>query len=272
MAESLRTIVDVSEHLRIAQAGVIASEDSQAAAEFDAATSEKHRRALFEAHQQGLKSLVASFDLALGAVDAAGRPDRAFSLMSLLRSSAEAASTSFWYLDPSIVAPEREARAIGGVTAAVGVAKRFGRKGRIVFDADASSSIQELERDLSDHPADARTPPSLEKKIRGLARSLDLNDSLSDAGLEAMSSVSHVTKNALDQIVLGWDDEGVADLATHLATEWAIWFVANLILAAVLSAARFLGWNEEEWAAEVIPHAVGLQDAINQIRRERSAS
>lgn len=103
----------------------------------------------------------------------------------------------------------------------------------------------------------------------GSHESLDLDDSLADAGYEALSSVSHVTKNALDQIVLGWDDDGNAELTTHTAAEWAIWYAANLLLAAVLSAARFFGWEDTEWLSEVAEHADALQDAINEIREER---
>lgn len=232
-------------------------------------TGSDHQRALSEAQQQGLKSLAACFDLALGAAELAGRPERAFSVMSLLRSSAEAAANAFWYLDPAIELSEREARAIGAARIAVGAARRFGRKGGIVFDKDALEALDKLEEDIASHSSDPHHPPSLEKRLRTLARVIDLDDSLAAAGLEALSSVSHVTKNALDQIVIGWDDEGHADLVTHTAAEWAIWYVANLILAAVLSAARYLGWEEGDWVSEVTEHAVSLQAAINEIRIER---
>ena len=133
MASSLRSIVDASERLRLSQGGVIAREDSAAAKEYEGADSDQLERALSESHQQGLKALVAGFDLAAGAAELAGRPDRAFSVMSLLRSSTEAAANSFWYLDPTIEPSLRESRAIGGVRVAVGAARRFGRTRRIFF-------------------------------------------------------------------------------------------------------------------------------------------
>ena len=269
MASSLRSIVDASERLRLSQGGVIAREDSAAAKEYEGADSDQLERALSESHQQGLKALVAGFDLAAGAAELAGRPDRAFSVMSLLRSSTEAAANSFWYLDPTIEPSLRESRAIGGVRVAVGAARRFGRKSGVVFDDDFLESLANLERDIASHSSDPRTPPSMEARLRRLARVLDLDDSLADAGYEALSSVSHVTKNALDQIVLGWDDDGNAELTTHTAAEWAIWYAANLLLAAVLSAARYFGWDDSEWLSEVAEHADALQDAINEIREER---
>lgn len=85
MASSLRSIVDASERLRLSQGGVIAREDSAAAKEYEGADSDQLERALSESHQQGLKALVAGFDLAAGAAELAGRPDRAFFYVVQLR-------------------------------------------------------------------------------------------------------------------------------------------------------------------------------------------
>ena len=267
----LQSIVEAAKRLRRRQGDRVMSVDSQAHNEVQNwAASDNETTPLTEAHFQGLKALLAAEDFCSASVDMAGRPDRSFSTMTVLRGAAEASAKAFWYLDPSIGADERAARAIGGLQVAVGSAKRFGRKARIEFGEDVSAEIDALDAVIRKHPGGATTPPNWEQLLRGIGRTMQLEDRVSDAGLESLSNAAHSMKDARDQIIIGWEEDGSPILQTHRASEWGYWYVANIFAAAVSHAAELLGWDDEQWLREATASTEELQKLFNTVKAERT--
>ena len=271
IGQLLGSITDAASRLRQRQGDRIMTLESQAHAEIQSWSADViDTTPLSEAYVQGLKALLAAEDFCSAAVDMAGRPDRSFSTMAALRGGAEASAKAFWYLDPSIDADERASRAIGGLQVAVGSAKRFGRKAKIEFGDDVSTEIDALDEIIGAHPGGARTPPNWEQLLRDIGRTMQLEDRVSDAGFESLSNAAHSMKDARDQIVLGWEEDGHPILQTHRASEWAYWYVANLLAAAVFYAAELLGWDDEQWLKEATRATDELQKLFNAVKAERT--
>ena len=86
----LQSIVEAAKRLRSRQGDRVMSVDSQAHNEVQNwAASDNETTPLTEAHFQGLKALLAAEDFCSASVDMAGRPDRSFSTMAVLRGAAE---------------------------------------------------------------------------------------------------------------------------------------------------------------------------------------
>lgn len=272
MAAHLESIVAASRELRHRQRVNVVTTGSSADRELRLRASDgADANPVIEAHIQGLKAVVAAEDFIGAAVDLAGRPERSFATMAVLRGAAEAAAQAFWYLDPSIGLDEREARALGGLRDAVGSARRFGRKGKLLFASEVASGLDALDEVVRVHPADARGLPTWEKLLRELGRTLAFEDRLSDAGLEALSNAAHSVKGARDQIVIEWEDDGRPVLHTHPATQWGYWYVANLFVSAVSHAALLFGWPTDEWLEDATLQSEQLQQLFNEVLAERAS-
>jgi hypothetical protein len=268
MVEQLRSIVETTRALRGRNPFVLGIAGSQAAAELDARASRgADTKGLTEAFVQGLKAIAAAEDFIGAAVDFGDRPDRSFSTMAVMRGAAEACAQSFWYLDPGIDADTRDARAIGGLRKALGAADSFVRKGELTLGSDTTSALDDLRDVVNTHPGPLN-PDNMERLIRGLGATGEIDQRYADAGYGALSNATHSQKDARDQIIIGWDDDGDPVLQPHLGTEYVLWYVASLYGLAVFQAARLLGWDTDEWLGEAILQGDQLERLLNEVVAE----
>jgi len=270
MASELAIVVEASQELRFGRDGKLFVEPSQAADEIlDLRQTDRDITSIQEAHIQGLKALVAAEDFVLGSIDFAGRPKRSFSTMSLLRGAIEASSLAFWYLDPEIEAPKREARAKTAFNFAWNQMEGFIKASGSAGDFDVTL-LDQLERPEGGGKHGGWV--SDEHRQVKLAEAIGLDETIAKVAFKVVSNVAHVQKDARDQIVIGLRGDGEAELQTHPGIEWCYWYVGTLFAGAVTKAAAFFGWNTDHWFELVLPATDRLLLMRQRVQADRTSS
>jgi hypothetical protein len=270
MAGHLGALVEANRALRRRQALAVVVPGSIGANEINSRIAANgDLRPLTEARLQGFRAIAAAEDFIGTAVDQAGRADRSFSTMTVLRGAAEALAQAFWYLDPGIDIDEREARAMGGLLEGLRSARTFANKGKLTFGEDVDRELNALRNEVDAYP-NPKTRPNWEQLTRALADRTTIDPNLADAGYHALASAAHSQKDARDQIVVSWEEDGAPVLRTHAAKEFAYWYIANLYAATVTFIARLFGWSIQQWLQDALRHTDDLQQFVNEVRAERT--